>query len=410
MNPQPPHGSRPAPDGDRKPASRRRHLIWLLLLLLLLLGLFTCSFLGNGRGHGDGNGSLDSLALLKAKEDSLRRLHDDSLARARRADSLAQAELAARMRSDSLRIDSLQRAGLGARADSLRNLRRHLRDSLETLKRRLDSLELSRTRSREDSLRRADSLARAVRIRRDPPFVVADPAGGVHPAPIDVAVLTLKTDVVPLCALDDSSKLAECRNLVRIDRNRVLWISAVDSFGTRAPAQRLSYVIDPDASRCGPRRAFVPGGEGHGTCVDAYEYPNEPRQLPRTSVTWEEASALCAKQGKRLCLREELQQACQGPQEWKYPYGPDHRTNLCQDGGTALSRGHDRPGCRSWWGAYNLAGNAWEWTASKKDNAYLTFGGFFSEGPQASCQEAKKSFFPQNRYNSVGFRCCEDAP
>jgi formylglycine-generating enzyme required for sulfatase activity len=145
--------------------------------------------------------------------------------------------------------------------------------------------------------------------------------------------------------------------------------------------------------------------------MDAYEYPDDPRQVPLTSVTWEEAAALCAKQGKRLCLREELVAACQGPQGWKYPYGDEHRTSLCQDAGTSLARGHEHPGCRSWWGAYDLTGNAWEWSASKHDpNGVWAYGGYFAEGPQASCQEAKHSFFPQNRYSTVGFRCCEDAP
>lgn len=391
---------------DKKRPNRRRHLVWLgLLLLLLLLG--TCSVLQWNSGKPSGTGqTTDSLKQAQARRDSL-----EQAQRARfRADSLARLAALQAMQADSLRIDSLRRVGSTHSADSLLRIRRRLQDSLSRLQRQFDSLSRARETLRLDSLRRIDSLNQAAQSRRPPPYVVADPAGGVHPAPVDVAVLTLASSVTPLCALDDSTKLAPCRNLVRIDRDRVLWISAVDSFGTRAATQRLAYHIDPDASRCGPKRALVPMPEGKSVCVDAYEFPNEPRQLPRTSVTWEEASALCARQNKRLCLREELAQACQGPEGWKYPYGPTHRTNHCQDGGSGPTRGHDHPGCRSWWGAYNLAGNAWEWTASKQGNAPWVFGGFFSEGPSASCQESKRSFFPQNKYSSVGFRCCEDAP
>lgn len=383
---------------------RRRNLLWFLLLLLLL-PLGTCIFLPPSGGKSiQGKSGRDSLEALARREDSLARLNASSQAR-RQADSLALVE---RMRIDSLHADSLRRLGLGARADSLLKGRRRWQDSLARIRSQQDSLNRAQERLRLDSARRADSLAAATRPRREPPLVVADPAGGVHPAPIDVAVLTL--GATPLCAFDDSSRLAPCRDLVRIDRDRILWISAVDSFGTQAPLQRLSYHIDPDASRCGKHRALVPMPEGGSVCVDAYEYPNEPRQAPRTSVSWEEASALCARQGKRLCLREELELACQGPQAWKYPYGPVHRTNLCQDAGTSLARGHDRPGCRSWWGAYHLAGNAWEWTVDRNGKPNGAYGGFYSQGPQASCLEAKRSFFPQNRYSAVGFRCCENAP
>lgn len=384
---------------------RRPWWIWLLLLLLLLLIPLTCSLLQRG-GRTTGKAPPSAAEL-----DSLARLQ-------RRADSLADARQRLELRLDSLRIDSLRQAGQLALADSLARAHRKASNAWLARQRRLDSLRrvedslqtARRLASRQDSLRRADSLLASAKRHKEPPYVVADPAGGVHPTPVDVAVLTARSSVTPLCSLDDSSGLKECRNLVRIDRDRVLWISAVDSEGVRAPLQKLSYRIDPDASRCGARRVLVPVAESKSICVDAYEFPNEPRQPPRTSVSWEEASALCARQGKRLCARQELLLACQGPSEWRYPYGPVHQTGHCQDASNALARGHDHPGCRSWWGAYNLVGNAWEWTSTKVGNAYWAFGGYHGEGPEASCLEAKRSFFPQNRYSSVGFRCCEDAP
>jgi Sulfatase-modifying factor enzyme 1 len=382
---------------------RRPWWVWLLLLLLLLLIPLTCSVLKR-----DGHGPHPS--VRPANLDSLARLQ-------RKADSLANARQQLQLRLDSLRIDSLRQAGQSALADSLAREHRKSLLAWQTRQRRIDSLhqidslQTARIeRQRLDSLNRADSLRLASKHRKEPPYVVADPAGGVHPAPVDVAVLTLATTVTPLCSLDDSTTLKECRDLVRIDRNRVLWISAVDTDGVRAPLQKLTYRIDPDASRCGARRVLVPVTDTKSICVDAYEFPNEPSQMPRTSVSWEEASAQCARQGKRLCARQELLLACQGPSEWKYPYGPTHQTGHCQDASNSLARGHDHPGCRSWWGAYNLVGNAWEWTSTKAGSSYLAFGGYHGEGPEASCLEAKRSFFPQNKYSSVGFRCCEDAP
>jgi formylglycine-generating enzyme required for sulfatase activity len=172
----------------------------------------------------------------------------------------------------------------------------------------------------------------------------------------------------------------------------------------------MRWKIDPDASRCGPRRALVPVGEGRDLCVDAYEYPNDPAQPPRTSVNWEDASSLCAQRGRRLCTRDELQAACQGPEEWAFPYGRTYVPGWCQVVEGKIGRGVGKPACRSWWGAYHLVGNAWEWTSTPTGTTYFTFGGTYENGPDVRCGKTSRSFFRQNRYEAVGFRCCEDLP
>ena len=237
----------------------------------------------------------------------------------------------------------------------------------------------------------------------------ADPAAGVHPAPVDVAVLTEEASATPLCG-PDTLHLQECRNMIRVTNHLVLWISGRDTAGNRARPERLEYVIDPNSSRCGPRRALVPLDSGVDICVDAYEYPNTPSLAPRTSVNWEEASALCAKEGKRLCQAEELKAACSGPHNWSYPYGDRYIAGHCQDVEGALSRGVAKPACRSWWGAFHLVGNAWEWTQTPSGSTYLAFGGTYVGGPEDQCGRTTRSFFRQNRYDAVGFRCCEALP
>ncbi len=400
--------------GTEEEKHRSGHRAWGLLALLLFLAIGTCSLWqhwndgtsgknGNGRGNSSGSG-IDSARI----RDSLARL--DSLNRQRQRDSLANA---AQRRSGG---DRSMRGNTGRRSGNLRRhrqganglagtSRRHHQDSSNVLQKfRPDSP------TQSDSARHAESPTQAGKERRDL-YIVADPAGGVHTSPVDVAVIPLSSSVTPLCALDDSTNLKVCRDLIHIDRDHTLWITAADSLGVRAPLQKLVYHIDPDASRCGPRRVLVPLTDGRAVCVDAYEYPNDPNQMPRTSVNWKQASSLCARLGKRLCGRDELQLACQGPQEWRYPYGDTHITGHCQDGGTDITYENGHPGCRSWWGAYDLVGNAWEWTSSPYgSNAYWVFGGYYGDGPSASCQEVKHSFYPQNRYGSVGFRCCEDAP
>lgn len=395
-----------------------------LLALLLLLLLRSCSDVSSGRGGWGGPGILDSSAIADS---------------AHRADSLARLAL----------LDALRAAGwTGSPAlgqnPSLADLRRLL-DSLRSA-RFADSLLRARRLSPQDSLRlldslrRADSLARARRNRsRDqatdsatrgsgipsnlsrldsmrratgdslPPVVFADPAPGVHPAPVDVALIVMEPHGVPLCGSVPES-LRTCRNLIRVTSALRLWISGEDSVGNRAQPREMRWHIDPDASRCGSRRALVPMDDGREICVDAYEYPNDPSQFPRTSVNWEDASSLCRKDGKRLCAADELKQSCKGPEDWAYPYGNSYAVSYCQVADGKLIRGIGRPACRSWWGAYHLVGNAWEWTSTPTPNgsSYLTAGGTFEGGPDTRCGRTSRSFFRDNRYEAVGFRCCED--
>jgi formylglycine-generating enzyme required for sulfatase activity len=148
---------------------------------------------------------------------------------------------------------------------------------------------------------------------------------------------------------------------------------------------------------------------GETICVDAYEFPNSPSLAPRTSVNWEEATAICAKAGKRLCSLEELTTACKGEHDWTYPYGDRYIPGHCQDVEGALARGVAKPGCRSWWGAFHLVGNAWEWTSTPAGRTYYAHGGTYTGGPEDKCGRTTRSFFRQNRYDAVGFRCCEPA-
>jgi hypothetical protein len=397
-----------------KPARRKGWFPLLVAGLLLLLALLLLRSCNDGRwppwGDGSGRSGADSLA----RRDSLARL--DSLAlldSLRRADSLAQADsLALSRRNDSLfgarnlsREDSLRLRDSLARADSLARRRA---DSLAALRARrafvADSL--SRLRGANAGLSRLDSLRRATGDSVGP-IVFADPAPGIHPAPVDVAVIVMEPGSMPLCG-PRSDSLKPCRNLIRVTKATRLWIAAEDSLGNRTPAREMRWEIDPDASRCGVRRALVPLSESREICVDAYEYPNDPSQPPRTSVNWEEASALCAKVGRRLCTADELAAACKGPEEWTYPYGKTYAASYCQVTETKIGRGVGKPACRSWWGAYNLVGNVWEWTSTPNGSTFLTSGGTYEGGPENRCGKTSRSFFRQNRYEAVGFRCCED--
>ena len=381
-----------------KPTGEKERFPWKRVALVLLLLALLALLLAHCRAS-----SLDAArqAALDARLDSLRRA--DSLARLDSLRLVAQRDSLLRRRQaieDSLRrLDSLALLDMDAArrrrfVDSLARLRRQAADSL----RRLDSL-------------RADSLERARRANRDtlPPYIFADPAAGLHTAPIDVAVLTEEASATPLCG-PDTLHFRPCRDMIRVADRLVLWISGRDTAGNRTRPERLEYVVDPNASRCGARRALVPLPGGAEFCVDVYEYPNDPALLPRTSVSWDEAAGLCAKAGKRLCSLEELTAACRGEHGWAYPYGDRYLPGRCQDVEGTVGRGVAKPACRSWWGAFHLVGNAWEWSSTPVGRTYFAVGGTYTGGPEDKCGRTTRSFFSQNRYEPVGFRCCEAAP
>ncbi len=56
-------------------------------------------------------------------------------------------------------------------------------------------------------------------------------------------------------------------------------------------------------------------------CVDRYEWPNVPGEVPATRMSWVEARSNCQAIGKRLCTDQEWTFACEGPSMKPYPYG-----------------------------------------------------------------------------------------
>ena len=151
----------------------------------------------------------------------------------------------------------------------------------------------------------------------------------------------------------------------------------------------------------------------HGFYIDVFPFPNEEGAIPTTNVAKEDARALCAKQGKRLCSELEWERACKGPSQRTYEYGDHYREDACGTGTPVVPRPSGiRVGCQSDFGVHDLHGGVFEWT----DSAWLRGAGNAGKsvirgGNDAAgevvgrCANAEPRS-PDTRTSSVGFRCC----
>ncbi len=112
--------------------------------------------------------------------------------------------------------------------------------------------------------------------------------------------------------------------------------------------------------------------------------------LPRTCITWYEAEAYARWRGGRLPTEAEWEYAARGPDGRAFPWGDEFdgtRLNTCDatcpnawralaydDGYARTAPVGSFPAGRSWIGAYDLAGNVWEWTADWYDPLYHQSG------------------------------------
>lgn len=144
-------------------------------------------------------------------------------------------------------------------------------------------------------------------------------------------------------------------------------------------------------------------------CIDRYEFPNEKGKMPQGGVTWLQALARCASQGKRLCTSAEWQRACSGASGFIYPYGDEFDRRRClsarkHDRGAAPSGSH--PECVSEEGVYDLSGNLWEWVGTRPEEAALAGGGWMTDGDHSRCDSRAWTGVPRSTNFTYGFRCC----
>lgn len=149
---------------------------------------------------------------------------------------------------------------------------------------------------------------------------------------------------------------------------------------------------------------------------------------PANCVDHLQATAYCAWAKKRLPTEEEWEHAARGDESRVFPWGASRPgTQLCWSGegndvgigkqlGTCVVGTH--PDGNSTEGVADLAGNVWEWTASKfsrdyasppDDSAYVTRGGGWGTRDPDDVRAAHRKWLPPSYRNYyLGFRCVAD--
>ena len=193
------------------------------------------------------------------------------------------------------------------------------------------------------------------------------------------------------------------------------------------PSPRQGMVYVPDGALVAgtppsrlPRMADaeIPGEQVvlHGFYIDVFPYPNEDGAIPLSSVSREQAEALCGERQKRLCSELEWERACKGPDNRVYEYGDEYRSEHC---GTGIDPGLRpsglRVGCRSDFGVRDLHGGVFEWTSSpwgrgSTGNLVTVRGGNGSAGEVVGRCANGRGLDAATKSGSVDFRCCAGEP
>ena len=154
-------------------------------------------------------------------------------------------------------------------------------------------------------------------------------------------------------------------------------------------------VTQEEYARLFPEFIFWKGAEAH----------------PVTNITWHQAQSYCKQLGKRLPTEQEWEKSARGTDARLYPWGdkPLRKKPHPFYSGIIKRRVGLNKKDNSPYGARDMAGSVWEWTASTENGGKVTRGGLWNHHLE---YEYGKTFdrnliAPFGRFIFLGFRCAK---
>jgi serine/threonine protein kinase len=285
------------------------------------------------------------------------------------------------------------------------------------------------TQPQEYAATRTEELAPAQEPRRSKWMVVAIVTALVIVVSV-VAIVVLRPKTAPNATATNTETHSALPPVYSDAHGRMLLVSAGPfHFGQKGASDAKTmdlpafYIDETEVSNAEYRRFCEATGHAAPQTADYGEHPD----YPVSAISYENAQAYAAWAGKRLPNEAEWEKAARGTDERTFPWG---ETPWTSDVPNRLQAVNSQPERRSPYGAYNMAGNVWEWTASKyfplqsdidqmkrmvrgasfSSTWQVTKGGNFGPGGSDYFSIGKGRGLPADaRSPWIGFRCVRDA-
>jgi formylglycine-generating enzyme required for sulfatase activity len=205
------------------------------------------------------------------------------------------------------------------------------------------------------------------------------------------------------------------------------------------PAHRVyldAYYIDQYEVTTARYATFFQETERRESAYWSEQVVKQHGNKPVVGVNWDNAGAYCERIGKRLPTEAEWEKAARGTDQRAYPWGnqapTDQRANFNRiwdkDPYERLTDVGSFEGGKSPYGAYDMAGNVWEWVADWYDEDYYSKspernptgpssgqfrvirGGSWFYAPHLVRSALRLRNTPTTRSVLIGFRCAQDIP